>query len=133
MPAPVLIAGGGIAGLAAALALAQRGQSSCVFERSSSFSELGAGVQLGPNATGVLAKLGLLPAVQAIASQPQALHIRAANTGRSLSRMQLGAAMQQRHGQPRRGGDLYPAGIEPALALWRMLGNIGCCAAILTA
>lgn len=100
MPAPVLIAGGGIAGLAAALALAQRGQSSCVFERSSSFSELGAGVQLGPNATGVLARLGLLPAVQAIASQPQALHIRAANTGRSLSRMQLGAAMQQRHGQP---------------------------------
>ncbi len=100
MPAPVLITGGGIAGLAAALALAQRGQASAVFERSSSFSELGAGVQLGPNATGVLAALGLLPAVQALACQPQALHIRAMHTGRSLSQWPLGAAMQQRYGQP---------------------------------
>ena len=97
---PVLIAGGGIAGLAAALALAQRGQASCVYERSAEFSELGAGVQLGPNATGVLAKLGLLPALQPLACQPQALQVRAADTGRSLSRMLLGTSMAERYGQP---------------------------------
>lgn len=100
MSAPVLIAGGGIAGLAAALALAQQGQACTVFERSASFSELGAGVQLGPNATGVLAKLGLLPAVQAVACQPEALQIRAADSGRRLSRMTLGAELAQRYGQP---------------------------------
>lgn len=53
---PRLIAGGGIAGLAAAaLALAQRGQTSCVYERASHFSELGAGVQLGQCAMGFAA------------------------------------------------------------------------------
>lgn len=98
--APVLIAGGGIAGLAAALALARKGQASQIFERADTFSELGAGVQLGPNAAWVLRELGLLPAVQAIACQPQALHIRAAGSGRSLSRMLLGASMAQRYGLP---------------------------------
>ncbi len=97
---PVLIAGGGIAGLAAALALARKGQASQVFERAATFSELGAGVQLGPNAVWVLRELGLLPAVQALACQPQALHIRSARSGRSLSRMLLGAGMVQRYGLP---------------------------------
>ena len=100
MNAPVLIAGGGIGGLTAALALAQRGQASVLFERAATFSELGAGVQLGPNACGVLQGMGLLPAVQALACQPEALQVRAACSGASLSRMILGANMQARHGQP---------------------------------
>ncbi len=100
MAAPVLIAGGGIAGLAAALALAQRGQASCVYERASSFSELGAGVQLGPNALWVLQQWGLLPALAAQACRPEALRIRNATSGKTLSRILLGQAVQKRYGQP---------------------------------
>lgn len=98
--APVLIAGGGIAGLAAALALAQRGQSSCVYERASSFAELGAGVQLGPNTLWVLQQWGVLPAIEAQACRPEALHIRSATSGKNLSRMLLGQALQNRYGLP---------------------------------
>ena len=98
--APVLIAGGGIAGLAAALALAQRGQTSCVYERASHFSELGAGVQLGPNALWVLQQWGLLPAIEAQACRPEALHVRAATSGKSLSRIALGQALHKRYGLP---------------------------------
>ena len=100
MSAPVLIAGGGIAGLAAALALAQRGQASCVYERAAAFSELGAGVQLGPNAVGVLQQLGVLPAIAALACRPEALQVRSATSGKCISRMLLGAAMPARHGLP---------------------------------
>jgi salicylate hydroxylase len=98
--APVLIAGGGIAGLAAALALAQKGQASCVYERADTFSELGAGVQLGPNALWVLQQWGLLPALEALACRPEVLHIRAAASGKRISRMRLGQAVQQRYGLP---------------------------------
>lgn len=100
MSAPVLIAGGGIAGLAAALALAQRGQASCVYERAAAFSELGAGVQLGPNAVGVLQQLGVLPDIAALACRPEALQVRSATSGKCISRMLLGAAMPARHGLP---------------------------------
>ncbi len=56
----VLIAGGGIGGLAAAIALAGRGIASEVLERSGFTEETGAGIQLGPNATRALAALGVL-------------------------------------------------------------------------
>ena len=46
---PVIIAGGGIGGLAAALALSQKGYRSIVLEKASKFGEIGAGIQLGPN------------------------------------------------------------------------------------
>ena len=46
----ILVAGGGIGGLAVTLGLAQKGFAVSVFEQSSEFSEIGAGIQLGPNA-----------------------------------------------------------------------------------
>ncbi len=98
--APVLIAGGGIAGLASALALAQKGIPSQVFEQAPAFSELGAGVQLGPNAVAVLAALGLKEAALALACRPQSLHIRRISSGRSLSTWRIGSAVAQRYGQP---------------------------------
>ena len=61
---PILIAGGGIGGLAAALALAKIGRSVEVLERSPGFSTAGAGIQLGPNAVKVLRQLGVAEAVR---------------------------------------------------------------------
>ncbi len=62
MPQRVLIAGGGIGGLAVAIALARRGIASNVLERSDFADEAGAGIQLGPNATRVLREHGALDA-----------------------------------------------------------------------
>lgn len=97
---PVAIAGGGIAGLASALSLARYGIPSVVFEQSSRFSELGAGLQLGPNALWVLEQLGLLDEALAAACQPQALHVRDIGSGKTYQRLFLGSAFAQRHGKP---------------------------------
>jgi len=56
---PILVVGGGIGGLAAALALAKRGFAASVLEQAPTFGEIGAGIQLGPNAFYVLDRLGL--------------------------------------------------------------------------
>jgi salicylate hydroxylase len=96
----IAISGAGIGGLTAALALARQGLASTIYERRSALSEAGAGIQLGPNATGVLARLGVLDAVRAVAADPDALSIYDTPTGRVLSRMPLGAWMSARHGAP---------------------------------
>ena len=96
----IAIAGAGIGGLATAFALSRRGVASNIYERRAAFSEEGAGIQLGPNATGVLSQLGLLDDVREIAASPDALSIHDARTGRVLSRFPLGTAMAQRHGFP---------------------------------
>lgn len=96
----IAIAGAGIGGLSTALALARHGITSSVFEQRSDAKEAGAGIQLGPNATGVLARLGVLDAVRAVASAPDALCIHDGQTGRVLGRFPLGAWMRERHGAP---------------------------------
>jgi salicylate hydroxylase len=73
---PVLIAGAGIAGLTAAIALARAGVNVLLVEKRSGFSEAGAGLQLSPNATSVLTTLGLGPAVARHAVAPRRLDIR---------------------------------------------------------
>jgi salicylate hydroxylase len=95
----ILIAGGGIGGLAAALALARAGQRVTVLERAAEFADVGAGIQLGPNAIKVLALWGVKAAVLQQACLPEAIAVRDAVTGRSLSRMLLGQAVQQRYGE----------------------------------
>jgi salicylate hydroxylase len=68
-----IIVGGGIGGLTAAIALRQTGWSVTVIERAEQFGEVGAGVQLGPNATRVLARLGLGEKLDEIAVAPEAV------------------------------------------------------------
>jgi salicylate hydroxylase len=98
--APFLISGGGIGGLIAAYALAQKGFPVRVFEQSPEFREVGAGIQLGPNIFRVLEKVGLKDAVLAEAHRPPAQEMRDAVTGRLITRIPLEAEFMARFGQP---------------------------------
>ena len=100
MPHTALVAGGGIGGLAAALACARAGWSVRLLERSAQFSEVGAGIQIGPNVTRRLHQWGLQRELQAVAAFPTELQVRSARTGRTLGRLQLGEAALQRYGAP---------------------------------
>ena len=100
MDADVLIAGGGIAGLASAIATARAGARVRLLEQASAWGEVGAGLQLGPNAVRVLAGWGLLPALQACAAFPDALRARDSRSGRVLGTLRLGQQALQRYGQP---------------------------------
>lgn len=95
-----LIAGGGIGGLAAALAVARAGWGVRLYERASFFSEVGAGIQLGPNVVKVLHGWGLADGLARVAAFPQQLVVRSAISGDTLGRLRLGEAMVQRYGAP---------------------------------
>src|SRR5262245_5482823 len=86
---PILIAGGGIGGLAAAHALARKGFAVRVLEQAAEFREIGAGIQLGPNVFRALERLGLKEAVLADAHQPSGIEMRCALTGESVTSIPL--------------------------------------------
>jgi salicylate hydroxylase len=96
----VLIAGGGIGGLAAALACARQGLPVHVWERAAQLSEVGAGIQLGPNVTRILQAWGLTDALNEVAAFPESLQARDARTGEVLGVLRLGARAQRRYGAP---------------------------------
>ena len=96
----ILIAGGGIGGMAAALACAHEGTDVALFERASVFTEMGAGVQLSPNVVRVLQSWGLKEALAAVVAVPEQLQVRSAITGAELGLLRLGAAIQSRYGAP---------------------------------
>jgi len=96
----VLIAGGGIGGLAAAIALGRRGIETEILERSQFTEETGAGIQLGPNATRALAALGVLDVIEPHAFRPEAILIYDGISGRRLSSVPLGTHAEQRYGAP---------------------------------
>ena len=97
---PILIAGGGIGGLTAALALLQRGFDVRVFEQAAELREVGAGLQLSPNALRALFGLGLEPAIRAVASEPSAKEVRLWSTGQTWKLFDLGASAVQTYGYP---------------------------------
>jgi salicylate hydroxylase len=97
--ADVLIAGGGIGGLATALALQRQGLSAELWEQAPKFGEAGAGIQLGPNVTRILQSWGLLERLKEWAATPEFLVCRDATDGRELGRLNL-SQMTQRYGAP---------------------------------
>ena len=100
LPLPVLIAGGGIGGLAAALSLAQSGIASIVLERRDSLEEAGAGIQIGPHGVKILRALGIADALAQHAGQPEAVVVRHGESGAELTRLPLGRWIEARHGAP---------------------------------
>lgn len=97
---PVAVVGAGIGGLTAALCLARAGYRVELIERTERLAEVGAGLQLSPNALRVLAGLGLLPEIEAKAAEPATVRIRSARNGRDLARVPLGPVARERYGLP---------------------------------
>ncbi|MGV1013775.1 MAG: FAD-dependent monooxygenase [Methyloceanibacter sp.] len=97
---PVLIAGGGIGGLAAAAALGARGRNVTVLERGTFSDATGAGIQLGPNATRALRALGILDAIEQASFKPEAIWLFDGLSGRRLASVPLGKHAETRYGAP---------------------------------
>lgn len=96
----ILIAGAGIGGLTAALALLQSGFDVDVYEQAPELRELGAGFQVSANGTRVFYELGLGDAIDAIAWEPNGKEIRIWNTGQTWKLFDLGAESVERYGFP---------------------------------
>jgi salicylate hydroxylase len=95
----ILIAGAGIGGLAAAISLAKAGFRPLVLERAARLEELGAGIQLTPNATRALQRLGVLDLVRERAVAAESLVVACGETGKELARAPL-ANVLARYGSP---------------------------------
>ncbi|TAK42537.1 MAG: 3-hydroxybenzoate 6-monooxygenase [Betaproteobacteria bacterium] len=118
---PVLVAGGGIGGLAAALALARKGRAVRVFEQGAEFREIGAGIQLGPNVYRMFEALGLTHAIERYSVHPDNLVMKDALTGEDVIRVPVGGdAFRERFGGYLYGvihrGDLYQVLLETCRA-----------------
>ncbi|VXB42392.1 3-hydroxybenzoate 6-hydroxylase [Arthrobacter sp. 9V] len=96
----VLVVGGGMAGLAGALALRENGANVTLVERAPEFGEVGAGLQMAPNASRVLKRWGLLEKALEIGVQPKHLVFRDAVTGEELTRQSLSGEFEERYGAP---------------------------------
>ena len=97
---PVLIAGGGIGGLAAALGLAQKGIRSILLEKAASLGEIGAGIQLGPNAFHAFDYLGVGEAARAMAVYVDRLRLMDALSAQEICHVDLGEAFRARFRNP---------------------------------
>lgn len=115
----VLIAGGGIGGLAAALSIARRSHEVVVLERRDTFGELGAGIQLGPNAFHALDCLGVGAAARQRAVHIEELRFMDGTTGQRVASMPLTGAYRARFGNPYavvHRGDLYQTLLDGCVA-----------------
>lgn len=97
---PLLIIGGGIGGLAAALAASRAGCPAHVIEKAEQFAEIGAGLQIAPNAMRVLDRLGVLEEIQKHANYPKRLVLMDAVSGREVTSLHLGDKFVKRFGYP---------------------------------
>jgi salicylate hydroxylase len=97
---PVLIVGGGIGGLAAALALSRKGYRVQILEQAPEFKEVGAGIQLGPNVFRMFEVLGLTEAVSRFAVFPENLIMLDAISGDEVTRIPLGEGFRRKFTHP---------------------------------
>ncbi|MBA2399207.1 MAG: FAD-dependent monooxygenase [Bradyrhizobium sp.] len=96
----IVVAGAGIGGLTAALALAAQGFRIVVLEKAERLEEAGAGLQLSPNASSILVGLGLQPRLAGRAVMPESINIMSARDGGEIARLPLGEAASFRAGAP---------------------------------
>jgi 2-polyprenyl-6-methoxyphenol hydroxylase-like FAD-dependent oxidoreductase len=134
---PLLVVGGGLGGLAAALALSAQGTACHVVEKSPQFGEIGAGLQIAPNASRILHALGAFEEIRKTAVFPKRLVMKDAVTGEEVTAVDLGRAFLDRYGHPyfvAHRGDLLDAllaccrqrnaiTLEPGKALERIEGT----------
>jgi salicylate hydroxylase len=109
-----IVIGAGIGGLAATLTLRRAGHEVTLVEQTPRFTELGAGIQLAPNATRVLRRLELLDAVAARAAHPGRLSFRTWSDGTEICRYALGREVEEAFGAPYL--QLHRADLQHALA-----------------
>lgn len=125
---PVIVAGAGVGGLSAALALAAAGRYVIVLERAPALAEFGAGLQLAANATRRLAKWGALEPLQRMATAPEAVDLRAARDGAVIATVPVGES-QKRWGSVylvAHRADLLTALTDAAAASPRIEIRLGC-------
>jgi 2-polyprenyl-6-methoxyphenol hydroxylase-like FAD-dependent oxidoreductase len=97
---PILIVGGGLGGLTAALGLARHGIPVRVFEGAPAFGAIGYGIQFGPNVFHVFDRLGLGETVRAVGDEPPAVIMLDALTGEEVTRVPTGPTFRARFGKP---------------------------------
>ncbi len=100
MTLSVAIVGGGIGGLSAALALLREGFDVQVYEQAARFGEIGAGIQISPNAARLLYRYGLAAAMDRYGVRPRAVHQKRWDDARTLQRALLGPDVEARFGAP---------------------------------
>jgi salicylate hydroxylase len=110
----IVIAGAGIGGLTAAAALLKKGFDVTILEQAQALKEIGAGVQLSPNATRVLYQLGVGDILEGLACEPPGKRVRLWNTGQTWRLFDLGAASREIYGYPY--FTLHRADLHQALA-----------------
>jgi salicylate hydroxylase len=124
----ILIAGAGVGGLTAALALARQGFQIRLFDQLEEFTEAGAGIQLAPNATRILIGLGLAERMKPGIVEPVAIRLRAGPSGRDLVVLPLEAEMMRHYGAPYwviHRGDLHKALAEAVATEPRITLTLG--------
>jgi 2-polyprenyl-6-methoxyphenol hydroxylase-like FAD-dependent oxidoreductase len=110
---PILIVGGGIGGLATALALLRKGFAVSLFEQAAELKEIGAGIQLGPNVFKMFEMLGLTDAIRKLASFPDGLVMRDSITAEEVTSIKLGPEFDRKFRYPY--GLIYRADLHRVL------------------
>jgi salicylate hydroxylase len=96
----IAVVGAGVAGLTLAAALVRRGLASVIFEQATGLTEIGAGVQIAPNASRLLHRLGLAAKLEEVAVRPAATEFRRWDDDRLIARTELGTECERRFGAP---------------------------------
>ncbi|MBB2753122.1 UNVERIFIED_ORG: salicylate hydroxylase [Rhizobium aethiopicum] len=107
------IIGAGISGLTAALSLSRRGISSAIFEQAGELTDIGAGLQVSPNASRILAELGILEGLSKVWLEPETIRLISGSSLRQLAAVPAGTFARQRWGAPY--GVLHRTTLQKAL------------------